>query len=165
MMKVVNWALALCVLGTTLAGCSTLGVEHLKPGQATIEQFRAREKPSAEWKNTDGTLTLEYDARPDSDQNLMFDFDGKGKLVAMRYAITLENMERLKPAMTHMEVKRILGNPRNVSVDGMTGGEIWEWPLEGKSTGIGQPQIQILWHPRVDAVVSISRTVRFPGGS
>ena len=54
------------------------------------------EKPAAEWKNADVTLTLEYDARPDSEQNLMFDFDAKGQLTAIRPVITLENMALLR---------------------------------------------------------------------
>jgi hypothetical protein len=152
-----------CALaGVSLAACvSLMGVESLKPGTISIEQVRAKEKPAAEWKNTDGTLSLEYDARPDNAQNVMLDFDAKGMLTAVREVITLENMALLRTGMTRMEVKRILGNPRYVAKDGVTGGDIWEWPLEQGSDGFAIAVISVQLHPVADGVVRIEKTVRF----
>lgn len=156
--KYLGWVL-MCV---GLAACANLrGVEYLKPGTVTIDQVRAKEKPAAEWKNADGTLTLEYDARRDSEQNVMMDFDAKGTLVAVREVITLENMALLRLAMTRAEVKRILGSPRYVSKDGMTGGEIWEWPLEAGTDELARNQIVVQLHPTADGVVRIAKSVRF----
>ena len=161
-MSVAKW-MSLGLVSIVLAACASLqGVEYFKPGTVNIEQVRAREKPSAEWKNADGTLTLEYDARPDTDQNLMLDFDDKGRLSAIREVITLENFALLRLAMTKMEVRRILGNPRHVSKDGVTGGEFWEWPLEARDSSQPQNQITLLFHPVADGVVRISRSVRYP---
>lgn len=161
-MSVAKW-MSLGWVCFVLAACaSMLDVTSFKPGTVSIEQVRAREKPAAEWKNADGTLTLEYDALPDTEQNVMLDFDAKGKLAAVREVITLENMAQLRPAMTKMELKRILGNPRHVSKDGVTGGEIWEWPLEKGDGSLPQSVIQVLLHSTADGVMRITKTVRHP---
>ena len=159
-MKLTGWiALAACC--GVLLGCASLrGVEGFKPGAATIDQVRAREKPAAEWTNADGTQTLEYDARPDSGQNLMLDFDAKGRLAAVRPVLTLENMALLKIGMRRAEVKRILGNPRTVWRDGVSGGEFWEWPLE-PANELGRNTIQVLIHPTADGVMRIQKIIRF----
>lgn len=161
-MSVAKW-MGLGMACVVVTACASLkSVESFTPGTVSIEQVRAKEKPAAEWKNVDGTLTLEYDARPDTEQNVMLDFDAKGKLAAVREVITLENMALIRPAMTKMELKRILGNPRHVSKDGVTGGEIWEWPLEPADSSLPQKQITVLLHPTADGVMRVTLSVRYP---
>jgi hypothetical protein len=152
--------LCLGVLCAALAACATSNLELLQPGSVTIEQMRMKEKPTAEWKNADGSITLEYSNRPVSAKNVMLDFDGKGALREANSVVTLENMARLKIAMSRAEVQRIVGSPSRVLKDSYTGGDLWQLPLE-VNVGVAQPVIQIYWHPRVDAVVKISEGVRF----
>ena len=159
--KMLAWTGVVLASIGLLACSSVQRVESFTPGKVTIEQVRAREKPAAEWRNPDGTLTLEYDARLYTEQNLMFDFDDKGVLSAIREVLTEDSMELLRMAMTRSEVKRILGNPRVVSKDGLTGGEIWEWPLGLGSDGMAQRQILVLFHPVADGVVRIEKSIRF----
>lgn len=161
-MRVMKWV-SLGVVCAGLAACASVpDVTSFKPGTVSVEQVRAREKPVAEWRNADGSQTLEYDGRTYRDQNVMLDFDAQGKLVAVREVISLENMELVRRAMTRAEVKRILGNPRYVSKDGLTGGDAWEWPLENWDGGPTQVVIQVLFHPAVDGVMRVSKAERRP---
>lgn len=145
-----------------LGACAGHGFERMEPGSVTIDQVRAKEKPAAEWKNADGTVTLEYDDRPYTSQNLMMDFDANGKLLASREVITKENLERLKRGMRREDFKRILGNPRYTWVDG-NGGDVWEWPLDsplGSGDESAKWVIEVHFHPKVDGAVSVTRGTR-----
>lgn len=157
-----KWAMSGLFCAALLAGCAGHGFERMEPGSVTIDQVRAKEKPAAEWKNPDGTLTLEYDNRPYTGQNLMMDFDAGGRLVESREVITKENLERLKRGMRREDFKRILGNPRYTWVDG-NGGDVWEWPLDSPG-GVGDNSakwvIEVHFHPKVDGAVSVERGTR-----
>lgn len=161
MMSVARWLVGVAGCSVLVACASLQGVEDFTPGTASIEQVRAREKPAAEWKNTDGTLTLEYDNRPNTEQNVMLDFDAKGQLAAVREVISLENMARLRLAMTKTEVKRILGNPRYVWTSPVTGGEVWEWPLDRTQDEMAMAQICVYFHATADGVIRFDECNRF----
>lgn len=157
-----KWAMSGLFCAALLAGCAGHGLERMEPGSVTIDQVRAKEKPAAEWKNADGTVTLEYDDRPYTSQNLMMDFDANGRLVAAREVITMENLARLKRGMRREDFKRILGNPRYTWVDG-DGGDVWEWPLDsplGDGDGSAKWVIEVHFHPTVDGAVSVGRGSR-----
>jgi hypothetical protein len=157
-----KWARPVLFCAVLLGGCAGHGFERMEPGSISIDQVRAKEKPAAEWKNADGTLTLEYDDRPYTGQNLMMDFDESGRLLASRPVITPENLARLKRGMRREDFKRILGNPRYTWRDG-NGGEVWEWPLDpplGNGDGSAKWVIEVHFHPTVDGAVSVERGSR-----
>lgn len=160
-MFVGKWAGVLLLSGVLLVGCASYDLERMAPGSVTLDQVKAKEKPNRVWKNADGTVTLEYDDRPLSGQNLMMDFDAQGHLQATREVLTRVNLERLKRGMHREEILRILGNPRYTWVDGR-GGEVWEWPLDGRpENGIAAYVIEVHFHPKVDGVTEIRRGTRF----
>lgn len=159
-MKLKCWV-GISLLCGLLAACSNFQMERMQPGSISIDQMRAREKPTAEWKNADGTLTLEYSTRAVSARNLMLDFDAKGMLREVRSVATLQNMALLKPAMTRAEVQRIIGSPDRVMKDRNSGGDIWEVPLESAESDVAQNLILVYWHPTVDGAVKILKGTRF----
>jgi len=158
-----KWAMSGVFCAALLAGCAGHGFERMEPGSVTIDQVRAKEKPAAEWKNADGTLTLEYDDRPYTGQNIMMDFDAGGRLLASREVLMPESLDKLKRGMRREDFKRILGNPRFTWRDG-NGGEVWEWPLDtAMSNGDGSAKavIEVHFHPTADGAVSVGRGTRF----
>lgn len=139
-----------------LGACAgSMNLHRLKPGSVTLEQMRAKQKPTAEWKNENGTMTLEYSRQLPNDYNVMLDFDRKGVLENSRIVSTEENVALLKLAMTRAEVERIIGSPRVIYQDHVTGGDIWEIPLEFPIDDAPQRVVSIYWHPKVDGVVRI----------
>ncbi|NSL55641.1 outer membrane protein assembly factor BamE domain-containing protein [Uliginosibacterium aquaticum] len=157
-MKSWNWLAALLLL----SACASANLEGIKPGSITLEQMRAREKPTAEWPNQDGTVTLEYADRPGTQQNVMMDFNSKGLLTDSYIVITQENLVRIRIGMTRQEVKRILGTPNKIWRNQPSVGEVWEWPLDSKNQGDPQSVILVIFHPSVDAVTRVARDNRFP---
>jgi hypothetical protein len=158
-----KWVILGVLGGFVLSGCATYRLDLMEPGSITLDQARAKEKPAAEWTNPDGTITLEYDNRNYSSQNLMMDFDKDGVLAATREVLTEENMAKLHPGMRREEIKRILGNPRFIDHDGVTGGEIWSWPLDDVSEGDGSAKyvIEVHFHATVDGALFIRRGTYF----
>lgn len=153
-------AIALALL---LGACATsMNLHRLKPGSVTIEQMRAAQKPTAEWPNPDGSVTLEYSKQPVTAYNVMLDFDTKGVLKASRIVSQAENIDLLKTGMSRAEVQRLVGSPASIYKDSMTGGDIWEIPTEFPIEDTPQRAIIITWHPRVDAAVRIEAGNRFP---
>jgi hypothetical protein len=149
-----------CLVSVCLAACANfMAVESFKPGELSLDQVRAKAKPDAEWKNADGGVSLAYDNRPNSEQNLMLDFDAKGKLVAVRELITRENIALLRPAMTRTEVRRLLGAARYTYRHHATGGDVWEWPTRVR-TGTSQEMVLVQFHPTADGVVRIATEMR-----
>ncbi|MDQ7988469.1 MAG: hypothetical protein REI09_02440 [Candidatus Dactylopiibacterium sp.] len=151
-------ALALILV---LSACATSSLERLKPGSMTLDRMRSTEKPTAEWKNSDGSVTLEYSNRPPSAHNVMLDFDGKGVLVNTRIVNTEDSIGLLKTGMTRAEVQRIVGSPDRVLKDSQTGGDIWEIPTQFAVDDSPQRLIVIYWHPRVDGATRIVADQRF----
>jgi hypothetical protein len=162
-MIVAKWTILAALTSMVLGGCATRQLELMEPGSISIDKARAKEKPAAEWINTDGTLTLEYDDRNYSSQNLMMDFDKNGLLVATREVLTEENMGKLHTGMRREEIKRILGNPRFISHDGVIGGDVWSWPLDYAPQGDGSAKfvIEVHFHATVDGAVLIRRGTYF----
>jgi len=157
MKRILSVALALL-----LAACATsMNLHRLAPGSVTLEQMRAAQKPTAEWKNTDGTVTLEYSKQPVTAYNVMLDFDAKGVLKASRVVSQSENIDLLKTGMTRAEVQRLVGSPASIYKDSMTGGDVWEIPTEFPIEDAPQRAIIITWHPRVDGAVKIEMGNRY----
>lgn len=142
-------------LSALLTACAATNLMLLKPGSVSIDGMRAKEPPTAEWKNPDGTLTLEYSRRAGSDNNIMLDFDAKGMLKETRLVNVESNFPLLKTGMTRADVQRIVGSPRRIHKEPLSGGEIWEIPTETGVNGFPVRVIHIYWHPRVDGAVKI----------
>lgn len=155
-------AMGVSLLCGLLAACATSNLDRLQPGSIGIDEMRSKEKPTAEWKNADGSTTLEYSVRPSSQRNVMLDFDAKGVLREARFVATRENMALLKTGMSRAEVQRIIGSPVRVLKDSQSGGDLWEVALEAPA-GADSPQAVILvyWHPRVDGAIRIVEGNRF----
>lgn len=149
------------LLALLLCACATSNLGTLKPGAVTLDGMRQTEKPTAEWKNADGTVTLEYSNRPPNAQNVMLDFDAKGGLRESRIVNTAEAIDLLKTGMTRAEVQRIVGSPDRIVKDPQSGGDIWEIPTEFAVQGSPQRLILVYWHPRVDGATKIFADQRF----
>lgn len=152
-------AIALSLL---LAACgASMNLHRLAPGSVTLDQMRAKQKPTAEWKNADGTVTLEYSKQPVTAYNVMLDFDAKGLLKQSRVVSVDENIVLIKTGMSRAEVQRLVGSPASIYKDPATGGDVWEIPTDFPTDGYPQRAIIINWHPQVDAATRIEMGNRY----
>jgi hypothetical protein len=104
----------LALLG--LAGCDNQKILELTPGEASEQDVRAKfGTPDDIWEEDNGVRVLEYSRQPEGNRNYQIAIDAQGKLVAVKQVLTPENFARVKPGMSELEVRRLVGKPGYVT--------------------------------------------------
>lgn len=135
-------ATLLAITLLSVAACSTIDqLGQLRPGASEAEATRlAHAAPGFEWKNADGTRTLEYSNEPvDGDACFMVTVDAAGKVLKVEQVVTDANIARIRTGMTQDEVRRILGAPRSVVHFPLSGEDVWDW-----NTGHGSVSLNLI---------------------
>lgn len=114
-----------------LPGCDAIGLADLKPGISTVTEVREKMgPPTGEWRNDDGTTTLEYARGPAGKQNYLMVIGGDGILEEIRQTLTAKYFATIRPGMTPDEVRRILGKPGSTERFPLKQQDAWTWRFE-----------------------------------
>ena len=96
-----------------LAGCATVGIVGLKPGQSTESDVRrALGEPARTFAQSDGSRELVYPMGPAGMQTFMARISSSGTLVALDQALVDERFRQIRPGTTTAdEIERLIGPP------------------------------------------------------
>lgn len=139
----------------SMVGCD-VAMDTLKPGiSTTADVLKVMGKPSGEWKDADGTTTLEFTRQPEGVQNYMVTFGPEGVLREIRQVLTDANFQKVARGMSKDEIRRRLGKPGKTATFPLKKEEVWTWKYQP------QPGSTFDFHVHFDldgAVVNTSRT-------
>lgn len=137
-----------------LIGC-TPGVESLQAGVSTAEQVRAAlGSPASEWRNANGTTTLEFPRGPQGTVTYMATLRGDGVLARIDQVLSEPWFAKATAGMTQDEVRRLLGRPMQVARFPGPDGETWSWRYEERPMALKQ------FHVHFDTAGKLARTSR-----
>ena len=109
---------------------------ELKPGISTVQEVRERfGPPVAEWPGDDGDVTWEYPRGPEGTRCWMLTLDRHGVLKKIGQALTEENFARIEKGWSAVQVRRLLGRPRNETKYPLKAEAVWEWRIEPLMSG------------------------------
>jgi SmpA/OmlA family protein len=113
------------LLAAALAGCVNYG--SIAPG-TTADQLSARAgRPAEVWKNADGTETWEYRYAPSGWYTYMVDLGPDHAVRAVHQVLAEEYFAKVTPGMSRDQVRRLLGEPKDVARYAGQHEEVWSW--------------------------------------
>jgi hypothetical protein len=122
------------LLAASLPACDAINLDKLKPGVSTEQEVRAiMGSPTMEWRDPDGTLTLEYARTPQGIVNYMIILGPDKVLREVRQVISEENFARVKEGMSRDEVRRLLGQPASEMYFPLKKEHVWDWKYKVES--------------------------------
>jgi hypothetical protein len=112
-MKFKGWiTMGLLSAMLALAGCDNQRIAELVPGESTEADVRQKfGQPQDVWEDGDGTRILEFSRQPEGHRNWQIKLDAQGKLVYVKNVLTPENLAKIQPGMSELEVRRLVGRP------------------------------------------------------
>jgi outer membrane protein assembly factor BamE (lipoprotein component of BamABCDE complex) len=103
-------------------------LKGLTPGLTTEAQIRDQMgKPETERTFTDGAKRLEYPRGPQGLNTYMVDIGPDGRLQAITQVLSAANFAKIRPGMTEIEVRRLLGKPGEIAVYPLKPETVWSW--------------------------------------
>lgn len=91
-----------------LAGCDR--VDKLEEGVSTELEVRKQfGEPATIIVEPDGTRTMEYPRQPEGWTNYLIKIGPDGKMSSLRQLLNEDNFAKVKPGMTQLQVRAILG--------------------------------------------------------
>jgi outer membrane protein assembly factor BamE (lipoprotein component of BamABCDE complex) len=134
MTKVLRMGMLAALLA--LVGCDAQKISELTPGESTEADVRAKfGTPSDVWEEADGRRVLEFTRQPEGARNWQMTIDAQGKLVTYKNVLTAENLARIRPGMSELEVRRLVGRPGKVTPFALRQETTWDYRfLETPST-------------------------------
>jgi outer membrane protein assembly factor BamE (lipoprotein component of BamABCDE complex) len=116
------------IVAATLLACDSVNLNELKPGVSTAFEVRDRMgTPAMEWKEGDGSVTLEYPRTPEGMVNYMIVIGPDNVLREIRQVLTEDNFARIQPRMNREEVRRLLGKPAHDVYFSLKKERVWDW--------------------------------------
>ena len=111
-----------------LVGCDQQRIDNLEEGLSTEADVRAQfGEPAYVWSESDGSKTLEYNRQPMGSQNYMITIGNDGKMSALRQVLAPHVFDQIKPGMTEMQVRRMLGMPAKRMRFALKKETDWDW--------------------------------------
>jgi hypothetical protein len=121
-------ALACFTLVLPLAGCDNQKIVELTPGEATEADVRNKfGTPDDIWEEENGARVLEYSRQPEGHRNYQIAIDAQGKLIAVKQILTVENVARVKPGMSELEIRRLIGKPGQITPYKLSNTVSWDY--------------------------------------
>ena len=130
-MNPVSRALAALASIIGFYGCDAAYLADLKPGSSTAQEVRERlGAPTAEWPNSDGSVTWEYPRGPEGTRCWMLTLNDRGVLQKIEQALTEENFARIEKGWSAEQVRRLLGKPASEVKFPLKPEVVWEWRID-----------------------------------
>lgn len=125
-------ALLASLCAAVLPACDVVNLPEIRPGITAQSEVRQRlGEPGFIHTDPDGSTTWEYSRQPAGVDCYMITFDDKAVVSRMEQVLTGENYARVRPGMTPVEIRRLLGQPGSKTPFANLGEEIWEWRIRG----------------------------------
>ena len=122
------------LIAVLLPACDRVTLEKLRPGQTTMQQTREiMGPPTMEWRDPDGSVTLEYPRTPNGIVNYMIDFGPDEILREVRQVLTEANFAKVKEGMTRDEIRRLLGQPAHELYFSLKKEHVWDWKTKSET--------------------------------
>lgn len=114
-------------LAALAAGCD-LGIHDLKPGVSTAQEVRSvLGEPSFEWREGDGSVVWEFADWRAGLVTYMAEIGADGVLKALRQVLSEEYFAQVRAGMTHAEIRRLIGKPRERMSFPARSEEVWTY--------------------------------------
>ena len=111
-----------------LVGCDERRVQKLEEGVATEEQVRKQfGEPVTITIDADGSRTFEYPRQPEGWTNYRIKVGADGKMVSLRQLLNEDNFAKVKPGMTQLQVKEMLGRPAKTWHFDLKNEDVLDW--------------------------------------
>lgn len=133
-MKTPHWFnVAISALAAAaLPACEAINVQELKPGVSTATEVRSRlGAPTQEFRNPDGTVTLEFSRQPGGIDCYMVTVGPDQIMTRIEQVLTEANLAKVAAGMDREEVRRLLGAPGSKTTYRNSQEEVWDWRVAG----------------------------------
>lgn len=133
-MHLPNWlaAAVTAVSAAFLPACDSSNLHSIQAGVSTTTDVRARMgPPAAEYPNTDGTVTWEYNRQPNGIECHMITFGPDRVVMKVEQVLTEANFAKVREGMGKDQVRRLLGRPGSTNIFERLGEEVWDWRVAG----------------------------------
>lgn len=111
-----------------LGACQQQGFEKLQVGVSTRQDvLQLMGEPGQVWPLDQGRQKLEYSLQPEGLVNYMLTLGADDVLVAKEQVLTRADFARVKPGMTALQVRALLGQPATQRTYELQQQSIWTW--------------------------------------
>jgi outer membrane protein assembly factor BamE (lipoprotein component of BamABCDE complex) len=118
-----------------VVGCDNQKIAELEPGRATEAEVRVKfGTPENVWEDDNGVRVLEYTRQPEGTTNYQIAIGADGKLIAVKQVLTPENLARIQPGMSELEVRRLAGKPGSIAPYQLSNTFVWEYRYQEHPT-------------------------------
>ena len=125
-------------IGKLLAAVSAVGVliglvgcdrpSKLEEGVSTeLEVRKEFGEPVTVTVMPDGSRIMEFPRQPEGWTNYLITVGTDGKMSALRQLLNADNFSRIKPGLSQLEVRNILGRPAKMTPYALKNEEVWDW--------------------------------------
>lgn len=119
-------------VAAALPACDAINVQELKPGISTAAEVRARMgEPTREFRNPDGSVTLEFSRQPSGVDCYMVTLGPDQVMTKIEQVLTEANLAKVVAGMDRDEVRRLLGAPGSKTTYQNSQEEVWDWRVAG----------------------------------
>jgi hypothetical protein len=133
-MKMPRWfnIVTSALTAIALPACDYVNLQELKPGISTAAEVRSRMgDPAQEYRNSDGSVTWEFNRQPNGIECYMITIGPDQVLQRVDQVLTESNMARVMEGMDRAEVRRLLGAPGSKVTYQNSQEEVWDWRVAG----------------------------------
>jgi hypothetical protein len=133
-MKTPHWFnVAITTLAAAaLSACDAINIQELKPGVSTAAEVRSRMGvPTQEFRNRDGTMTLEFSRQPAGIDCYMVTIGPDQIMTKIEQVLNDANLAKVVAGMDRDEVRRLLGAPGSKTSYQNSQEEVWDWHVGG----------------------------------
>ena len=114
------------VTATLLSGCDR--VSKLEEGVSTEIQVRKEfGDPVTITTEADGSRTFDYPRQPEGWTNYVIKLGADGKMTSLRQLLNEDNFARIRPGMSQLEVRQLLGRPDRMQKYDLKNEVVWDW--------------------------------------
>lgn len=124
--KAKGWLVVFAAMA--LVGCDPQRVAKLEEGVSTEVEVRKQfGDPVTITTGPDGSRTLDYPRQPEGWTNYVITIGPDGKMSSLRQLLTADNLARVRPGLSQLEVRQLLGRPARMQRLELKRQEVWEW--------------------------------------
>ncbi|HXD06726.1 MAG TPA: hypothetical protein VN680_11780 [Burkholderiaceae bacterium] len=117
----------MAALAVAAASCTTYSPSGFSPGTSAAQVEQSMGRPTGEYRNTDGSRTLEFARGPMGKHTYMLDFDAQDRLVKWEQVLNESTFFSLTPGMTSDQVLRRIGHPSDVRYLPRQEEQVWSY--------------------------------------
>lgn len=108
------------------SGCDR--TDKLEEGVSTEAEVRKQfGEPVTVTIEPDGTRTMAYPRQPEGWTNYIIKIGPDGKMSSLRQLLNPDNFAKVKPGLSQLQVRALLGRPAKTQRFDLKNEEVWDW--------------------------------------